>query len=128
MTRFGKISPLWQKIKVFGNLGEGLFSIRQNIEHCLANICCRYWQIFHCSKWPNIEQILQPSGHSDKCCCRSIKASYNFFLSLVIQKKLKYPYKRSNLRQCICTLTFLIFFNIDQNNKTRRYNYLLRAD
>ena len=38
MTRFGEILPLWQINQSLGNLCEGLFSIRLNIEDNLANI------------------------------------------------------------------------------------------
>ena len=43
---------------------EGLFSIWQNVEPTVANNLC-YWANFCCSKYPNLEQIIWPSGHTD---------------------------------------------------------------
>ena len=42
---------LWQKIKVFGNSCEGVFSIRYTLAKIYANLH------IHCSKWLNIDQI-----------------------------------------------------------------------
>ena len=46
VTRFGDFSPIWQN---FDPLGQIFFAI---------------WGIFHCGKWSNVEQIIQPSGHT----------------------------------------------------------------
>ena len=45
---FGKSCSIWQNFK-------GLFLIKQNAEHTLANLW-HYWDNFHCRKWPNIEK------------------------------------------------------------------------
>ena len=45
VTRFGEISPLWQKFKTFWLSLEGLFSIWQNFKPTLANISSK-WQAF----------------------------------------------------------------------------------
>ena len=36
-----------------------------NFELSLANLIC-HWANFHCCKGPNIKQIIQPSGHTDR--------------------------------------------------------------
>ena len=49
-TRFGKISPLWQKIKTYGNiLNVNLFGIWQSTEYNLAQFSC-IWGHFECCK------------------------------------------------------------------------------
>ena len=58
---FGKISPLWQKIKVFNNSFESLGS--QNLQCGFAKQSNSHWTNFKSSQWPNIEQILSPSRH-----------------------------------------------------------------
>ena len=37
VTRFGGISPLWQKFEYFGQFVKDLFGIGQNFVHNLAN-------------------------------------------------------------------------------------------
>ena len=61
VNRFGKITSLWQ-------VYEGLFCIWQNSEPTLAKLSCNR-AIFHCCKWPNIERIIKPSGHTDCRYC-----------------------------------------------------------
>ena len=47
VTRFGKISPLWQNFKPLGNLLDGWFSIWQTFVPTLAFLCyC--WANCHC--------------------------------------------------------------------------------
>ena len=48
VTRFGKISPLWQ-------IFDSLFLIWQKAEPTLANLL-HYWGNFQCYKWQNIEK------------------------------------------------------------------------
>ena len=55
VTRFGKISPLWQKFTRSRASFNGLFLIWQNAEPTLANLG-HYWANFHCCKWPNLEK------------------------------------------------------------------------
>ena len=44
---------------------EGLISIWQNFVSTMATFVC-YSASFHCcTQWPNIEQIIWPSGHTD---------------------------------------------------------------
>ena len=64
MTRFGKIPTLRQNFQALRQFFEGLISVGQNFEPTLANLLY-YLANFHCSKWPNIEQIIYPSGHTD---------------------------------------------------------------
>ena len=55
VTRLGEISPLWQNLKVFGQLLKALFTIWQNCEPTLAFILyC--WANLHALKWPNFEK------------------------------------------------------------------------
>ena len=35
------------------------------LEPTLPNFLC-IWANFHCWKWPNIEQIIEPSGHTSR--------------------------------------------------------------
>ena len=55
VTRFGKISPLWQKITSLWQILSGLFLFWQNAEPPLADLW-HYWTNFPCCKWPNIEK------------------------------------------------------------------------
>ena len=64
VTRFGEFSPLWQKFTNIWQIFDSLFLIWQNAEHTSENLWY-YWANFHCCKWPNIEKIIQPSGHTD---------------------------------------------------------------
>ena len=41
----------------------GYFSIWQKLEPILAKNV--NWVNFHCRKWPNVEQIILSSGHTD---------------------------------------------------------------
>ena len=45
VTRFGKISPLWENF-------DGLFSIWQNFDPTVAKTFY-HWASFHCCKWAN---------------------------------------------------------------------------
>ena len=54
VTRFGEISPLWQKLKCLWQFNEGLFSIWQKLLPTLANFVYN-WAIFHGCKWTNNE-------------------------------------------------------------------------
>ena len=49
VTRFGEISPLWQKFS------ESLFSICQNFEHTMATFECSWINSYRC-KLPNIDK------------------------------------------------------------------------
>ena len=51
VTRFGKVSPLWQKINVFGKIWKVYFVHWQK---CWAYLW-HYWAKFPCCKWANIE-------------------------------------------------------------------------
>ena len=64
VARFGKIPTLWQNFKTLRQYFESLVSVGQNFKSTLANIFY-YLSNFHWSKWPNIKQIIQPSGHTD---------------------------------------------------------------
>ena len=56
MAIFGEIhSPLWQNLKIFVQLFEGLIGIWQTIEPALEKSVW-FWANLHCCKWPNIEQ------------------------------------------------------------------------
>ena len=44
-------------------ISEGIFSTWQYFEPTLEDFLC-YWVNFLCYKWPNIEQIIWPSGHT----------------------------------------------------------------
>ena len=57
VTRFGEISPLWQKFKSFWPFLESLFRIWQKFLPTLDKFIC-YWANFHCCKQPNIELII----------------------------------------------------------------------
>ena len=57
--------PLWHNFKTLSQYFEGLVSVGQNFEPTLANIWY-YLANFHCSKWPNIKQIMYPSGRTDR--------------------------------------------------------------
>ena len=63
LTRFGEISPLRlsfksirESVRVYFLLGEILNLI------CQSFLC--HWANFHWSKWPNVEQLIQHSGHT----------------------------------------------------------------
>ena len=57
MTRFGEIPPLWQNFNTLRQFFEGLVSVVQKFEPTLANLLY-YLPNFHCSKCPNIIQII----------------------------------------------------------------------
>ena len=57
MVKFGHLGKILKSLWPFLNQ---LFSIWQDCEPTLANI----WAHFNCSKWPNIQQIIQESGHT----------------------------------------------------------------
>ena len=57
-----KFSPLWRNNLV---IFEPLFGVKQNFEPILARILC-CWAIIHCCKWPNIEAVIYPSGHTGR--------------------------------------------------------------
>ena len=54
---------LWQNFKSFRPLFECLYSIWRKVKPTLANLF-GYWVNFQCCKWPNIEHIIQSSGHT----------------------------------------------------------------
>ena len=62
VTRFGEISPLWQKLKGFGHFWRFIFA--------LGKILNLLWQKksnsvnFNCCTLSNIEQNIMPSGHT----------------------------------------------------------------
>ena len=64
VTRFGKISPLWQKI----SLGRFVWGVCYVIGIVLGLLWQEYYYCsnFHCCKRPNVEKITQPSssGHT----------------------------------------------------------------
>ena len=69
VTRFGEIPPLRQNFKNLRQfLRFSLGSVGQNFEPTFANLF-NYLANFHCSKWPNIEQIIKPSSHTDWLDC-----------------------------------------------------------
>ena len=53
VTRFGKISPLWQLFTSLWHIFDSLFLIWQNAYRAFANLWY-FWANFHCCKWPNI--------------------------------------------------------------------------
>ena len=57
VTRFGDISPLWNFLKDFGNL-KGFIQYIAKFGQSLE-------QIFFDVNDPNIEKVMQPSGHTD---------------------------------------------------------------
>ena len=64
MTRFGEIPPLWQNFKTLRQCFESSVGVGQNFEPTLANLIY-YLTNFDCSKWPNIKQLIWPSGHTE---------------------------------------------------------------
>ena len=64
VTRFGEISPLWQIIKHLWQYISGLFGFGQSFQLTLAQFVC-HWAHFQCWKWPNIENTIWSSGHTD---------------------------------------------------------------
>ena len=54
VTRFGKISPLWQKLQCLWQFFEGLFSSRQKLIPTSANFVYN-WAIIRGCKWTNNE-------------------------------------------------------------------------
>ena len=57
---------IWQNfatLMIFFKILEGLNSIGQHFEHILANYLC-YWANVNFCKWPKIEHIIKPSGHT----------------------------------------------------------------
>ena len=74
VTRFSEISPLWQNIKKTLAILEGSFSVWKNIQPTLVKCCCKFGN-FQCCKWPNIVQIIQPSGHTGPTFYSSIHCS-----------------------------------------------------
>ena len=64
VNRFGEISPLWRYFINIWPFIDGLDSIWQQFEHLLANYLC-FRANGNCCKWPNIEHIIKPSGHTD---------------------------------------------------------------
>ena len=63
VTRFGEISPFWQKCCCIWEFLDGLLSIWQNFESSLAHLIC-YWTSIQCCKWLNIEKNILQSGHT----------------------------------------------------------------
>ena len=55
VTRFGEISPLWQKFTSLWQFLDSLFLIWQNAEPTLVNFG-HYWSYFHCCKRPIMEK------------------------------------------------------------------------
>ena len=55
-----KICHLSKHFKFFGNFSRVFLYLPQYFGDFLF-----YWANFHCCKWPNIEQIIYSSGHSD---------------------------------------------------------------
>ena len=47
-----------------GHFCRVYFGIWQNVEPTLKNLVC-FWVNFHCSKRPDIEQIILSSGHTE---------------------------------------------------------------
>ena len=63
VTRFDRISTLWQNFISLWPFFDGLLSNKQNFEPTLSNFVCS-WANLHCCKFPNTEQIIKPSGHT----------------------------------------------------------------
>ena len=55
------LNPFWHSF-------EGLFSNWHNFEPYFWKWFC-YWVNFHCCKWQNIKQIIQPSSHTGSYIC-----------------------------------------------------------
>ena len=87
MTRFGEISPLWQKFTSLWQIFDSFFLIWQNAEPTLA-ILWHYWANFHCCKWPNIEKI-KPPGNSD------IKHTFFFLIFLSLNPSLSFLHQKA---------------------------------
>ena len=64
VTRFGDISPFWQKCKQMWQRFEGLFSSWDKFESTLANFVC-FWANVYCCELPYDEKINLTSGHTD---------------------------------------------------------------
>ena len=62
-NRFGEISSLWQKNQSSG-ICFCVYLLLGKILNLLWQKISSYWAHFHCLKLTNIEQILQPSGHT----------------------------------------------------------------
>ena len=58
-----QILTICQNYKSCFQFWKGLFSIWKKFERTLANLKW-FWANFHRSKWPNIEEINRPSGHT----------------------------------------------------------------
>ena len=57
VDKIGKILPLWQNLKVFGQLLKVYFVLGKILNLLWANVMC-YWAKVHCCKWPNIEKTI----------------------------------------------------------------------
>ena len=63
VTRFDKNLPLWRNFIYLWKNIEGYERIWQHFEPLLANFLC-FWANANCCKWPNIEHLIKPSGHT----------------------------------------------------------------
>ena len=59
----GKKSPLWQHFKSLWVALKVLLNVRQHFDPIMAKKSC-YWANLLCFKWPNVEKIIWPSGHT----------------------------------------------------------------
>ena len=75
VTRFGKVCHFGEILKMWP-FSEGSNSDWPNYVLTLAWFIC-YLANFHCCEWPNIIQIIQPSGHTAWVCNTNLKAIFN---------------------------------------------------
>ena len=59
---------------VFGKILMVIQLVGQNFDPTLENCFC-YWANFRCCKWPNIEQIIQPSG----CTASNVVITFPYY-------------------------------------------------
>ena len=64
VTRLGKLLPLWQNFESRWPFLRVYLVLCQNFEPTFVKNWC-FWANCHCCKQPNVEQIIEPSGHSE---------------------------------------------------------------
>ena len=55
MTRFGEISPLWQKFTILWAMFGMVYLVFDKLLYLHLQFLC-YWSNFHCRKWTKIEK------------------------------------------------------------------------
>ena len=82
VTRFAEISPLWCCVIKLWPFWTGSFTIWHNVEANLANFIW-FWANVQCCKWPNIEPIDSPSGHTGPYPLKDILSKILSYADLV---------------------------------------------